>query len=88
MQPTKTQDKESLIDKLCALQGLVKYHYIDGDCIQYTDERSSTLMTLRKVSGPDIDGWVEWEYHFIEDNSIYIHKENIKYIQEDKEKVA
>lgn len=73
----KDNPKEELIDKLVDLQGTIKYHYVDAKSIQYCDDRSSTILEVSQVSPPDADGWVEWEFRFIEDNSIYIFKENI-----------
>lgn len=72
-----SDNKEELIEKMCAVSDNIKFHYVNSDCIQYCDDRSSPVLEVSQLTPPDADGWVEWSFHFVESGETFIFKENI-----------
>lgn len=69
--------REELIDKLCEIEPNVKFHYVNADCIQYCDDRSSPLLEVSQSKPIDSEGNVEWSFHFVESGDTYTFSENI-----------
>lgn len=62
---------------MVALCGKVKYHHVDADAIEYSNENGVVLLRVSQVRPPDINGDVTWGYLFTETKEYYEFTENI-----------
>lgn len=71
--------------RLAEVKQRVAYHFMDGSSLQLCDDRANPELIISQKTPPDSEGWVEWQFEFVEDGEVFTYKENLNYIFEDEE---
>lgn len=71
------ETKKELIQRLIELDGVIKYHDLDATGIQYEDENYLPLLIVSQTAPPDVNGDVQYAFHFLEDDAVFTLTENI-----------
>jgi hypothetical protein len=78
-------EREELIDKLVSLEPRLYYHNVSSTGVEYCDERCSPLLIISQAMPPDIRGFVQWRFEFIETGEVFAFTENINEAFEDED---
>ena len=78
MKNTTIDAKSELIDLMVNLDGRIKYHFVDGNCIQYCDNRSSPILIVSQENISREKNEVTWRFSFLETGEDYLFTEKIR----------